>query len=249
MNWSLIISSLPVLMEGATLTLILTLVSLFVGLTLAIPLALLRTARSFWLSAPVFAFTYVMRGTPLLVQLFLVYYGLGQIDWVRSSIAWPVLRDPLWCALIAFSLNHAAYSTEILRGGINAVPTGEVEAAKALGMGYTLRTRRIVLPIAARFCLPAYSNEVILMVKATSLANTVTLMELTGVARKIVAQTFSPYEVFLSAAIVYLALTFAVTRLFGVLEKSGSRHRQRRNSERDTIIASSVQPISKGAIL
>ena len=248
MSWSLIINSLPVLLDGALLTILLTLASVVAGIILAVPLALLRSAPSPWLSAPVFAFTYVMRGTPLLVQLFLIYYGLGQIDWIRSSIAWPILREPVWCALIAFSLNHAAYSTEILRGGIKAVPAGEVEAAKALGMGYALRTRRIVLPVAARLCLPTYGNEVILMIKATSLANTITLMELTGVARKIVAQTFSPYEVFLSAAIVYLALTFAITRLFSALEKAGTWHRQDPRADRTALIASDLAPIGNGAV-
>jgi octopine/nopaline transport system permease protein len=230
MNWSLVLETLPLLLEGALLTGQLTALSIVFGLIVAIPLALMRASASPVLSAPVHCYTFVFRGTPLLVQLFLIYYGASQIEWVRSSFAWGFLKEPYWCALIAFTLNHAAYTTEILRGGIRAVPFGEIEAAKALGMSYMLRTRRVALPIAFRLSLPAYANEVVLMLKASSLASTITLMELTGTARKIVAQTFSPYEVFVSAALIYLAITFVMVRLFALLERYLSRHRRSREA-------------------
>lgn len=233
MNWYLIFDVLPLLLDGALLTAQLTAASLLLGFVLALPLSLLRATDTAALNLPVLLYTFVFRGTPLLVQIFLIYYGASQIEWVRSSFAWHMLREPFGCALIAFSLNHAAYTTEILRGGIRAVPRGEVEAAKALGMSYTLRTRRIVLPIAFRLSLPAYANEVVLMLKASSLASTITLMEITGTARKIVAQTFSPYEVFISAALIYLGFTFVTVHLFTRLEAYLSIHQQRLQAGND----------------
>jgi octopine/nopaline transport system permease protein len=234
MNLALIFEVLPLLLDGVILTAQLTTVSVLSGGLIAIPLALLRTSSSFLLSTPVLLYTFVFRGTPLLVQLFLVYYGASQIDWVRSSVAWTILREPFWCALIAFSLNHAAYATEILRGGIRAVPAGEVEAAKALGMSQLLRVRRLILPSAIRLALPAYGNEVMMMLKASSLASTITIMELTGIARKIVAQTFSPYEVFIAAALIYLGLALLAGQLFVRLETHLTRHHR---SKRQTVSA------------
>lgn len=233
MNWHLIINVLPLLLEGALLTAQLTALSISLGLVIALPLSLMRASTVAALSRPVLLYTFVFRGTPLLVQLFLIYYGASQIEWIRSRFAWVILREPFWCALIAFSLNNAAYTTEILRGGMHAVPRGEVEAAKALGMSYILRTRRIVLPIAFRLSLPAYANEVVLMLKASSLASTITMMELTGTARKIVAQTFATYEVFISAALIYLGFTFVVVRLFARLESRISNHQRRVQAEND----------------
>lgn len=243
MNWHLIIEAFPLLLEGAILTGQLTALSVVFGLVIAVPFALLRTSALPVISRPVLLYTFVFRGTPLLVQLFLIYYGASQIEWVRTSIAWSVLKEPYWCALIAFSLNNAAYTTEILRGGIRAVPLGEIEAAKALGMSYGLRTRRVVLPVAFRLSLPAYANEVVLMLKASSLASTITLMELTGTARKIVAQTFSPYEVFISAALIYLAFTFVVVRVFALLERHLARHQRDRDaSTGHNVNASNLAP-------
>ncbi len=227
MNWSLIVEVLPLLLDGAILTAKLTATALVFGMLLALPLSLLRASSFPMLCCPVLFYTFLFRGTPLLVQLFLIYYGASQIEWIRSSVAWSILREPFWCALIAFSMNNAAYTTEVLRGGIRAVPVGQIEAAKALGMSYTQRTRRIVMPIAFRLSLPAYLNEVVLMLKASSLASTITLMELTGTARKIVAQTFSPYEVFISAALIYLGITFVIVNLCGRLERHILRHEWR----------------------
>ncbi|WP_349437738.1 ABC transporter permease [Pararhizobium sp. A13] len=242
MNWYLIVDVLPLLLDGALLTAQLAIASIALGFFMALPLALLRASSSPWLSQPALLYTFAFRGTPLLVQLFLIYYGAGQIEWVRSSFAWSILKEPYWCAVIAFSLNNAAYTTEILRGGIRAVPSGEVEAAKALGMSYALRTRRVVLPVAFRLSLPAYGNEVVLMLKASSLASTITLMELTGTARKIVAQTFSPYEVFVSAALIYLGFTFLIVHVFARLERRMTIHKRRTQAVNDNDVqASSVE--------
>ena len=227
MNWPIIFDALPSLIDGALLTLQLTSTSVLLGLIAALPLGLMRASTSKLISGLVLSYTFVLRGTPLLVQVFLIYYGLSQLSWVRASFAWSMLKEPYWCALIAFSLNHSAYATEILRGGIRAVAPGEIEAAKALGMSYMLRTRRIVLPVAWRLALPAYANEIVLMLKASSLASTITLMELTGTSRKIVAETFSPYEVFISAALIYLGITFVCVQIFGLVERRINRHQHR----------------------
>jgi octopine/nopaline transport system permease protein len=237
MNLSSFFDVIPRLMDGLVLTIGLTLAAVVIGGTLAIPLALVRASSATSFSLPAQIYTFVFRGTPLLVQLFLIYYGASQIGWIRSSVLWPILRDPLWCAIIAFSLNHASYTTEILRGGIRAIPTGEIEAGKALGMSYALRLRRLVLPTGIRLALPAYANEVIMMLKASSLASTITIMEVTGNARKIVAQTFSPYEVFISAALIYLAITLLTTQFFRLLEARLSRSERRSRSARRSTFA------------
>jgi octopine/nopaline transport system permease protein len=160
----------------------------------------------------------VFRGTPLLVQIFLIYYGLGQIPFIRDSFLWPFLREAYWCAILAFTLNTAAYTSEMIRGGILAVPHGQVEAAYACGFSRFLVYRRIIAPIAIRQALPAYGNEVILMVKASSLASTITLLEITGIARRIISQSFAVFEVFIVAGAIYLVINFLVTRAIRAAE-------------------------------
>jgi octopine/nopaline transport system permease protein len=214
----LIIESIGTLIDGVLLTFILTILSLAIGFVVSVPLAFLRASRNKFLSAPVLAYTYVFRGTPLLVQLFLLYYGLGQLELVRKSLVWPLLREPFWCALLAFSLNSAAYTAEVFRGGIQSVPSGVVEAARALGLSRTMQMRLVIFPLAFRIVLPSYANEVIGMLKASSLASTVTLLEITGLARRMVSDTFAPFEVFLAAGLLYLLLTFAISKLFQALE-------------------------------
>ena len=218
MNWEVIVESLPQLAEGALLTIELIVVSGVLGLALAIPMALGRVARPLWIRALPFAYIFFFRGTPLLVQLFLVYYGLSQFEFIRESFAWPFLREAYWCAIIAFTLNTGAYTAEILRGGIQAVPVGEVEAAKALGMGRWTRMRRIILPRAFRIALPAYSNEVILMLKGSALASTITLLDLTGMARTIIARTYMPIELFLAAGVFYLVIAAVLLQGFRFVE-------------------------------
>jgi arginine/ornithine transport system permease protein len=184
-----------------------------------LPLAVLRGARSRWISGPVWAFTYVIRGTPLLVQLYLLYYGLGQFDAVRDSVAWPWLRSAWFCAIAAFAINTCAYTIEILHGAMRAVPAGEIEAARAMGMTRAVALRRVVLPAAIRRMLPAYGNEVIFMLQATSLASTVTLLDLTGAAGEMNSRFYLPFEAFLTAAAIYLVITMALVGLFHAAER------------------------------
>ena len=198
--------------------------ALALGICLAIPLALARVSKNPFLWMPVYGFIFVFRGTPLLVQIFIVYYGLGQSEAVRESIFWPFFKEAYWCAIFTFTLNTSAYTAEILRGAIQAVPHGEVEAARALGMPRLLMLRRVVVPRAFRFALPAYGNEIILMLKGSALASTITLLDLTGVARVIVARTFAPYELFIMAAIMYLALTLLIVRALKYAEWRLSPH-------------------------
>lgn len=224
MNWQVMIESMPALLEGALLTLELVLVSGVLGLALALPMAMARVSDRWWLRALPIAHIYFFRGTPLLVQIYLVYYGLGQFEAVRDSFLWPYLREAYWCAIIAFTLNTSAYIAEILRGAIQAVPRGEIEAAKAVGMSPALIWRRIRLPRAFRIALPAYSNEVILMLKGSALASTITLMDLTGVARTIIARTYTPLELFLAAGLLYVLLTFLLLGVFRLVERRLMRH-------------------------
>ncbi|RMQ42285.1 Amino acid ABC transporter, permease protein [Pseudomonas cichorii] len=219
MNWEVIIKWLPKLAQGATLTLELVAIAVIAGLIIAIPLGIARSSKHLHVRALPYAYIFFFRGTPLLVQLFLVYYGLAQFESVRKGPLWPYLRDPFWCAVITMTLHTAAYIAEILRGAIQAVPVGEVEAARALGMSKWKALFYIVLPRAARIGLPAYSNEVILMLKASALASTVTLLELTGMARTIIARTYLPVEIFFAAGMFYLLMAYMLVQGFRLLER------------------------------
>lgn len=221
---SLVIDSLPRLIGGIGLTLELLFLSIFFGFLLAVVLLLMRISNLWYLSWPAFLYAYLFRGTPILVQIFVIYYGLPQFEFVRESPLWPILREPFGCALIALSLNDAAYVSEILRGGILGVDKGLHEAGRALGLSRSQRFIYITTPIAVRLAIPAYSNDTISMLKATALASTITLLDMTGVARTIVAETFAPYEIFLSAAIVYLVMTWIIQQGMGMLEKRMSRY-------------------------
>ena len=218
MNFELMIETFPKLLSGLNLTIQLVTISLFLGFCLAIGLALLRLSNNTFLSF--FAKTYVFyfRGTPLLVQIFLIYYGIAQFEIIRETFVWSFFKEAYWCGILALTLNTCAYSSEIIRGGIKSVPFGQIESAKSVGMSRFLLYRRIILPIAFRQALPAYGNEIILMVKATSLVSTITLMEVTGIARLIIAKTFSPVEVFIVAGLIYLTINFIVTRLVNFCE-------------------------------
>ena len=219
MEWEVILKWLPKLMQGATLTLELTAISVIAGLIVAIPLGIARSSKLWYVRSLPYAYIFFFRGTPLLIQLFLVYYGLAQFDVVRESALWPYLRSPFWCAIITMTLHTAAYIAEILRGAIQAIPPGEIEAARALGMSRFKTLVHIVLPRAARIGLPAYSNEVILMLKASALASTVTLLELTGMARTIIARTYLPVEIFFAAGLFYLLISFLLVNGFKLLER------------------------------
>ena len=219
MDFDAVRDSLPSYLHGAWITLELTLAALAIGMLLALPLAVLRGWPSRWVAGPVWAFTYVIRGTPLLVQLFLVYYGLAQFDAVKQSVLWPWLGSARFCAIAAFSVNTCAYTIEILHGAMRAVPAGEIEAARAMGMSRGVLLRRVVLPAAFRRMLPAYGNEAILMLQATSLASTVTLMDITGAARTMNSTYYLPFEAFLTAAALYLVLTTMLVGLFHAAER------------------------------
>lgn len=219
MNWDVIVQYLPRLLDGALLTLQLVGVSVVAGLILALPMGVARASQNFYVRALPYAYIFFFRGTPLLVQLFLVYYGMAQFEVVRKSALWPYLRDPYWCAIITMTLHTAAYIAEIIRGAIQAVPPGEVEAARALGMSRAQTMLHIILPRAMRIGLPAYSNEVILMLKASALASTITLVELTGAARTVIARTYLPVEFFFAAGVIYLIIAFVLVQGFKLLER------------------------------
>lgn len=212
------------LLGGVPLTLQLTFWSILFGGVFALVLAMMSQSRLRPVAALAKTYVFVFRGTPLLVQMFLIYYGLAQFPEVRQSILWPFLREPWFCAVLALALNTAAYTTEILRGGLQAVPHGQVEAARACGMSGALLYRRVILPVALRQALPSYATEVILMVRATALASIITLMEITGIAQKINSQTFRAVEVFICAGAVYLAINFILSRLFLLLEHRLTPH-------------------------
>lgn len=227
MDLHFLLDTLRVLLPGVPLTLALAASSVLLGALLALPLALMRMSRLRLLSWIARGYLFAFRSTPLLVQIFLIYYGLGQFREVRTSMLWPVLRDPYWCAIIALTLNTAAYSSEIIRGGILAVPYGQVEAARAAGMSRLRALRRIIVPQAVRQALPGYGNELILMIKATSLASIITLMEVTGIAAKLISESYRAVEVFVVAGVIYLVINFAVTRLVRWLEYRMTPHLRR----------------------
>ena len=205
--------------DGIVTTTQLVFLSLVIGLLMAIPLAIGRSSRHRWISLPIYLYTYVFRGTPLLIQLYIIYYGVVFFDGIQETFLWPILREAFYPALIAFTLNTAAYTTEIFRGAIKATPRGEIEAARAYGMSDALVMRRIILPSAFRRALPAYGNEVIFMLHASAIASVVTLMDITGAARFIYARYYAPFEAFLFAAAIYLCLTFTILYFFCYLEK------------------------------
>ena len=234
-DWSIITDSLPQYASGLWLTAQLTVLSLVAGLILAIPLAVMRISPRRAVSGPVWVFTYFFRGTPMLVQLLLIYYGLGQFEWVQAqwqaeNAFWLIFREPYGCALVTFTLNTCAYTTEILAGALRTTPHGEIEAAQACGMSRLTMLRRILIPGALRRALPAYSNEAIFMLHGTAIASTVTLMDLTGAARNAYSQHFAPFEAFIFAGLLYLTLTFALVGLFRLAERRYLAHLQPRKA-------------------
>ncbi|ATH80924.1 MULTISPECIES: ABC transporter permease [Pseudomonadaceae] len=218
LDFNLILSSLPLYASGLLVTFELLLIALALGLLLALPLALMRVSRSPLVNFPAWLYTYVIRGTPMLVQLFLLYYGLAQFDVIRDSFMWPYFSSATFCACLAFAINTSAYTAEILAGSLKATPPGEIEAARAMGMSRAQLYRRILLPSAMRRALPQYSNEVIMMLHTTSLASLVTLIDLTGAARTISSQYYMPFEAFITAGLFYLVLTVGLVRLFKYAE-------------------------------
>lgn len=219
MDIELMIESFPKLLKATSLTLKLVSSSLLFGIFLGIFFAILRTGKNKFFKLLSYYYSYIFRGTPLLVQIFIIYFGLGQIEYLRSSFLWVILKEPYWCAIIAFTLNTGAYTSEILRSAFETISTGYIEAGKSLGMPENKIFYKIQLPIAIRQSLPAYGNEMILMLKGTSLASTVTLMDLTGVAKFIISTTFKPIEIFIVAGSIYLFITFLIHTFVKLIER------------------------------
>ncbi len=218
MDFEAIFSNLPLYLSGLATTVELVVLALIFGLVLAIPIALLASRNTALVTFAPKAFIYFFRGTPLIVQMFMIYYGAGQFEALRESIFWPIFKEAYTCALIAFSLNTAAYTAEILRGAILTTPYGEIEAGRASGMSGWLILRRIILPSAFRRALPAYGNEVIFMLHGSALAGVITIIDLFGAARIVNSRHFVPFESFITAGVFYLIMTFAIIWLFKRIE-------------------------------
>ena len=216
------INSFPKLLNAAVITLKLLSVSLIIGLFIGLLFAILRLNRNIFINKFAYGYSYLFRGTPLLVQIFIIYFGLGQIEYLRTTFLWTILKEPYWCAIIAFALNTGAYTSEILRSAFQTIKPGFIEAGKSLGIPNKIIFYKIQIPIAIRQSLPAYGNEIILMMKGTSLASTVTIMDLTGVAKYIISTTFKPVEVFIVAGGIYLFMTFVIHNVIKFLEKKYS---------------------------
>ena len=222
MDLELMINSFPKLLNAAVITLKLLSVSLIIGLFIGLFFAILRLNKNIFINRFAYGYSYIFRGTPLLVQIFIIYFGLGQIEYLRSTVLWVILKEPYWCAIIAFALNTGAYTSEILRSAFQTIKPGIIEAGKSLGISNKIIFYKIQIPIAIRQSLPAYGNEIILMMKGTSLASTVTIMDLTGVAKYIISTTFKPVEVFIVAGGIYLFMTFIIHNVIKFLEKKYS---------------------------
>jgi len=184
----------------------------------------MRSSQHPLLRSPAWAFIYFFRGTPLLVQLFIIYYGAGQWSWLQHSWAWKWFQEAWFCSLLAFALNTGAYTAEIVRGAIQMIPKGELEAAAAFGMSHLQMLRHITLPSALRRALPAYSNEVILMLHGSSVAGVITVVDLTGAARIINARYYMPFEAFITAGLLYLMLSLVLVWGFKRLERRWYAH-------------------------
>tara|TARA_B100000941_G_scaffold280937_1_gene247873 strand:- start:18 stop:689 length:672 start_codon:yes stop_codon:yes gene_type:complete len=219
MDIELILNSFPKLLSASVITLKLLSVSIIIGLFIGLLFAILRIKNNPILEKFAYIYSYIFRGTPLLVQIFIIYYGFGQVEFIRESFLWVILKEPYWCAIIAFALNTGAYTSEILRSAFQTIKPGFIEAGKSLGISNKIIFYKVQIPIAIRQSLPAYGNEIILMLKGTSLASTVTLMDLTGVAKYIISTTFKPIEVFIIAGSIYLFLTFIIHNIIKILEK------------------------------
>lgn len=225
LNFVLIWDHIDRFLWGALLTLEITFLALIIGGLLSIPLAIARAYKHRWFSAPIWVFTYIFRGSPLLVQTYLIYYGLAQFEWVRESFLWkPILSNAWWCALIAFTLNTMAYTTEFLRGSIANTPLKEIEAARAVGMTTWRMIKRVVLPSSFRRALPAYSNEVIFTLHGSVVLSTITLQDLLGAGRWLNGRYYLAYEGFVTAMAFYMLMVVLITYGFRYWEKAWLAH-------------------------
>ncbi len=224
MDFAIIAQHWQVFAEGVLTTVWLVSLSLLIGGVMAIPLAIAQAYGIPFFGRCSAIYSYAFRGTPLLVQLYIIYYGLAQFEFIRESILWPILKQAHWCALISFSLNSAGYVCEILRGAILSVPKGEIEAAESIGLTRARVIRRIVLPSAMRKSIPAYSNEVIFLLHASVIASTITVTDILGAGRTLNNQYYVVYEGFLTAAALYVILVFGVNSIFKKSEARFLRH-------------------------
>ncbi len=230
MDYNVIIHNLPLYLNGLLVTIQLVLIALVSGFGLAVPLALMAVSKNSYLRYPAKSYIYFFRGTPLLVQMFLLYYGMGQFEAIRESVFWMLFREAYWCAIIAFALNTAGYTAEILRGAIEQTPFGEIEAANASGMSKSTLYRRIILPGSFRRALPAYGNEVIFMLHGSALAGVITIVDLFGAAKIVNSRYFVPFESFITAGFFYLCCTFCIIWFFKWVEKHWYVHLRPRTS-------------------
>ncbi|NRP88115.1 Octopine transport system permease protein OccM [Ensifer adhaerens] len=226
MDFTFLSSTMITLLQAVPMTLLLFSLSIVSGGVLALVIVATRVSGNPILMGFAKGYIFVFRGSPLLIQMFLIFYGLAQFSFIRYSFLWPFLREPVVCAILSLALCTAGYTAEIFRGGIRAVSPKEIEAARSIGMSRLLLVRRIIAPIAFRHALPAYSTEIVLMMKSTALASLVTVWEVTGVAQRLISHTYRTMEVFLCAAIIYLVLNFIILQGMALLEYSLSRHRR-----------------------
>ena len=230
MDYNVIINNLPLYLNGLLVTIQLVLIALISGFGLAVPLALMAVSKISFFKYPAKTYIYFFRGTPLLVQMFLLYYGMGQFEEIRESVLWILFKEAYWCAIIAFALNTAGYTAEILRGAIEQTPFGEIEAANASGMSKYTLYRRIILPGSFRRAVPAYGNEVIFMLHGSALAGVITIVDLFGAAKIVNSRYFVPFESFITAGFFYLCCTFCIIWFFRWVEKHWYVHLRPRSS-------------------
>ena len=228
-NQSLLFRNFIEVLAGLDNTLLLLVISLPIGFLLSLVFALGRVSENKFISKIIASYIFIIRGTPLLVQIYLIYFGLGSVKIIRESFLWYLLKEPFWCGVLALTINTVAYGSEIFRGGIQSVTKGQIESGLSLGFNKLMLLRKVILPIALRKVLPSYGNELILMVKATSLVSLTTYMEMTGIARKIMAKTFAPIEAFVAAGILYLFLNFLMVQFIKYLEKKYNPHLRLQN--------------------
>ncbi len=218
MDWSLFLDYLPALMTGVPLTFALLASALILGLLLGSLICYVRVWQMPVLSQAASLYVSLIRGTPLLVQLFAIYFGLGQFDVIRNGFLWSLLKEAWFCAFLALGLNSAAFTSEIIRGGLLGLEAGQLEAAKAFGFSKWKSLRHVIVPQLMRISIPAYSNEIVLVLKGTSLASTISLLEITGLAKRLSSQHFTPFEAFISAGAIYLAIVFILTLMMRRVE-------------------------------
>jgi arginine/ornithine transport system permease protein len=230
MHIDLVLDHWEMFAAGVWMTLQLTFLSLAVGFMIALPAGIARARRVPVASPLINGYVYLFRGTPLLVQTYLIYYGLSQFEWIRDSWAWVFLREPWWCALIAFSLNSGAYATEIIRGAVQTVPRGEIEAARALGLTPFQLDRLVLIPSALRRALPQYGNEAVFMLQGSVVASVITIQDILGAGRTLNSRYYLAYEGILTAAALYMAITFLLVWAFRQLEARYLRHLRPRSA-------------------